>query len=158
MSVGYFDQLLHAASLCVPTSSWVLVIHWYILSQYLYFKIKISFIRHNYKFRAGISTDYRWTLQVYFCVCYDVNFLLFISNLGHQKIVRICNTSSYSRHYSGLEITNFQKTFISPTFFVYTTTQIHTLDADGGILLAKFFNYFTQIRKLSQSLKYIFVS
>ena len=34
ISVAYFDQLLCAESLCIPTISWVLVIHWYILSRY----------------------------------------------------------------------------------------------------------------------------
>ena len=72
------------------------------------------------------------------------------------------NESSYKvrtfQIMSGLKITNFQKTFISQTLVVYTTTQIHTLDADGGILLVKFFNYFTQIRKLSHSLEDILVS
>ena len=35
MSVVYFDQLLRAALLCIPISSWVLVIHCNILSRYL---------------------------------------------------------------------------------------------------------------------------
>ena len=65
MSVVYFDQLLRAALLCIPISSWVLVIRNILLSSCISVSALLQYFKMHKMSRHICSMQLNWLLVKY---------------------------------------------------------------------------------------------